>query len=163
MRKSPWPKRKRKWRETVPAPRRLLTKMIPLQPCLKKIPIQVINPRDCKRREETHQMEQPLKRPQQRSSRNCSDNFLKKESTILLNSGFFESCLSNTNANAVLKEGSGASTAIFEAAGRRKLAQACKKIGSCPVGSAVSTLAFNLKAKYIIHRKRLCQFCGFHI
>lgn len=54
-------------------------------------------------------------------------------------------------ANTMLKEGSGASTAIFEAAGRRKLTQACKKIGSCPVGSAVPTLAFNLNAKYIIH------------
>ncbi len=54
-------------------------------------------------------------------------------------------------ANTMLKEGSGASTAIFEAAGRRKLTQACKKIGSCPAGSAVPTLAFNLNAKYIIH------------
>ena len=54
-------------------------------------------------------------------------------------------------ANTALKEGSGTSTAIFEAAGRKKLTQACKKIGSCEVGSAVPTLAFDLEAKYIIH------------
>ena len=54
-------------------------------------------------------------------------------------------------ANEKLKEGSGTSTAIFEAAGRKQLTQACKKIGSCEVGSAVPTLAYNLNAKYIIH------------
>ena len=54
-------------------------------------------------------------------------------------------------ANSELKEGSGASAAIFEAAGRRKLTQACKKLGHCEVGSAVPTLAFDLDAKYIIH------------
>lgn len=54
-------------------------------------------------------------------------------------------------ANERLKEGSGASAAIFEAAGRKQLTQACEKIGFCEVGSAVPTLAFNLNAKYIIH------------
>lgn len=54
-------------------------------------------------------------------------------------------------ANSKLKEGSGSSTAIFEAAGRKKLTQACKRIGYCRVGSAVPTPAFNLDAKYIIH------------
>lgn len=54
-------------------------------------------------------------------------------------------------ANSKLKEGSGASTAIFEAADRKKLTQACKKIGYCRVGSAVPTPAFNLDAKYIVH------------
>ena len=54
-------------------------------------------------------------------------------------------------ANSKLKEGSGASTAIFEAAGRKKLTQAWKKIGYCRVGSAVPTPAFNLDAKYIVH------------
>lgn len=54
-------------------------------------------------------------------------------------------------ANSALKEGSGASTAIFSAAGRKKLTDACNKIGYCPVGSAVPTLAFKLNAKYIIH------------
>lgn len=54
-------------------------------------------------------------------------------------------------ANSELKEGTGASKAIFEAAGRRKLAKACKEIGCCDVGNAVPTLAFDLQAKYIIH------------
>ena len=54
-------------------------------------------------------------------------------------------------ANPMLKEGSGASTAIFEAAGRKKLAQACEKLAPCEVGSAVPTLAFKLNAKYIVH------------
>lgn len=54
-------------------------------------------------------------------------------------------------ANEKLKEGGGASAAIFEAAGRKQLTQACRKIGFCEVGSAVPTLAFNLNANYIIH------------
>ena len=54
-------------------------------------------------------------------------------------------------ANTRLKEGSGTSRAIFEAAGRKQLTQACRKIGTCPVGSVVPTLAFDLNAKYIIH------------
>lgn len=54
-------------------------------------------------------------------------------------------------ANTQLKEGNGASSAIFEAAGRKKLTQACKKIGFCEIGSAVPTLAYDLDAKYIIH------------
>lgn len=54
-------------------------------------------------------------------------------------------------ANESLKEGSGTSKAIFEAAGRKVLTKACSKIGHCNTGSAVPTLAFNLNAKYIIH------------
>ena len=54
-------------------------------------------------------------------------------------------------ANPELKEGSGVSTAVFEAAGRKDLTKACHKIGHCDIGSAVPTLAFNLNAKYIIH------------
>ena len=54
-------------------------------------------------------------------------------------------------ANSKLKEGSGTSTAIFQAAGRKKLTKACKDIGFCEVGSAVPTLAFDLDAEYIIH------------
>ena len=54
-------------------------------------------------------------------------------------------------ANTELKEGSGASTAIFEAAGRKKLTKACREIGFCEIGSAVPTLAYDLDAKYIIH------------
>ena len=54
-------------------------------------------------------------------------------------------------ANRNLKEGSGASRAIFEAAGRKELTQACEEIGHCDMGSAVVTLAYNLDAEYIIH------------
>ncbi len=54
-------------------------------------------------------------------------------------------------ANAAMKEGSGASTAIFEAAGRRQLTKACERIGKCEVGLAVPTKAFKLNSKYIIH------------
>lgn len=54
-------------------------------------------------------------------------------------------------ANEKLKEGSGASTALFEAAGRKKLTKACMEIGHCDIGSAVPTLAFNLKARFLIH------------
>lgn len=54
-------------------------------------------------------------------------------------------------ANTRLKEGSGTSRAIFEAAGRKQLTQACRNIGTCSVGSAVPTLAYDLNAKYIIH------------
>lgn len=54
-------------------------------------------------------------------------------------------------ANTKLKEGSGASEAIFKAAGKKELTKACKKIGSCELGSAVPTLGYNLPAKYIIH------------
>ena len=49
-------------------------------------------------------------------------------------------------ANEKLKEGSGTSKAIFEAAGRSNLKQECEKIGHCEVGSAVPTSAYNLNA-----------------
>lgn len=54
-------------------------------------------------------------------------------------------------ANEHLREGSGASRAIFKAAGRMALTKACKEIGHCNMGSAVPTLGYNLKSKYIIH------------
>ena len=54
-------------------------------------------------------------------------------------------------ANTGLHEGSGVSTAIFQAAGRKKLTEACQKIGSCEEGKAVVTPGFDLKADYIIH------------
>lgn len=54
-------------------------------------------------------------------------------------------------ANEALKEGSGTSKAIFNAAGRKELTQACEKLGHCNIGSAVPTLAYNLTSKYIIH------------
>lgn len=54
-------------------------------------------------------------------------------------------------ANEKLREGSGTSKAIFDAAGRSKLTKACTEIGHCDTGSAVPTPAFDLDAKYIIH------------
>lgn len=54
-------------------------------------------------------------------------------------------------ANEALKEGSGTSKAIFTAAGRKELTQACKELGHCSTGSAIPTLAYNLSSKYIIH------------
>lgn len=54
-------------------------------------------------------------------------------------------------ANEHLKEGSGASQAIFEAAGRSALTKYCDKLGHCDIGNAVPTPAFKLPAKYIIH------------
>ena len=54
-------------------------------------------------------------------------------------------------ANSKLIEGSGASTAIFQAAGRKELTKECKIIGHCEVGSVVPTYAYNLSAKYIMH------------
>ena len=58
-------------------------------------------------------------------------------------------------ANPELKEGSGASTAIFKMAGRNNLKLACERIikdrGTIRVGTAIPTLGFNLEATYIIH------------
>lgn len=54
-------------------------------------------------------------------------------------------------ANTQLKEGSGASQAIFEAAGRKKLTKKCNEIGYCEMGAAVPTLGYDLDCKTIIH------------
>ena len=54
-------------------------------------------------------------------------------------------------ANTKLKEGSGTSRAIFEAAGKKKLTEACKSIGEAKLGTAVPTSGFDLNSKYIIH------------
>lgn len=54
-------------------------------------------------------------------------------------------------ANEELVQGSGTSTAIYEAAGEDALEKACRMIGHCDMGRAVITKGFNLPAKYIIH------------
>lgn len=54
-------------------------------------------------------------------------------------------------ANEKLKEGAGTSKAVFAAAGRSKLKEACAEYGHCDVGAAVPTPAFGLNAKYILH------------
>lgn len=54
-------------------------------------------------------------------------------------------------ANSKLLMGGGVCGAIFKAAGKKKLQKECEEINYCPVGNAVITKAYNLKAKYIIH------------
>ena len=54
-------------------------------------------------------------------------------------------------ANTKLLPGGGVCGALFKAAGFLPLALACRKIGSCAVGSSVMTQGFKLKAKAIIH------------
>lgn len=54
-------------------------------------------------------------------------------------------------ANTELLEGSGASRAIYLAAGEERLQKACRKIGHCDLGKAVITEGFDLPARYIIH------------
>lgn len=54
-------------------------------------------------------------------------------------------------ANTDLKAGGGVCGALFAAAGRERLGQACSRIGFCPTGEAVVTEAFDLPARYIIH------------
>jgi O-acetyl-ADP-ribose deacetylase (regulator of RNase III) len=54
-------------------------------------------------------------------------------------------------ANPQLMQGGGVCGAIFAKAGPEQMAEACAQIGRCPVGGAVITPGFNLKAKYVIH------------
>lgn len=54
-------------------------------------------------------------------------------------------------ANTRLQAGGGVCGALFEAAGAADMQAACDAIGGCPTGSAVSTPAFALAAKWVIH------------
>ena len=54
-------------------------------------------------------------------------------------------------ANSHLERGGGVCGAIFRAAGSEKLQEECRKKAPCPVGQAVLTKGYGLKAKYIIH------------
>lgn len=55
-------------------------------------------------------------------------------------------------ANPALAAGGGVCGAIFRAAGKAKLTEACSRIGHCPTGAAVATPAFNIAtARWIIH------------
>lgn len=47
--------------------------------------------------------------------------------------------------------GSQTEAAVYEAAGRRRLLKARKKIGEIAIGAAAATKAFRLSVKYIIH------------
>lgn len=54
-------------------------------------------------------------------------------------------------ANTTLKMGGGVCGAIFLEAGPKELQEECDRIHMCPVGSAVITSGYKLKAEYIIH------------
>jgi O-acetyl-ADP-ribose deacetylase (regulator of RNase III) len=54
-------------------------------------------------------------------------------------------------ANTQLMEGGGVCGAIFAAAGRDALRDACDEAGSCPTGSARATAGFSLPARFVIH------------
>ena len=54
-------------------------------------------------------------------------------------------------ANTQLLAGGGVCGAIFRAAGRRELQEACNKLAPIQTGEAVITPGFNLPAKFIIH------------
>lgn len=53
-------------------------------------------------------------------------------------------------ANSQLVPGGGVCGVIHRAAGP-ELAQACREIGPCPTGEAVTTPGFNLPARWVIH------------
>ncbi len=54
-------------------------------------------------------------------------------------------------ANSGLQPGGGVCGSVFDRAGFADMEKACRKIGGCPVGSAVITPGFALPAKYVIH------------
>lgn len=59
-------------------------------------------------------------------------------------------CIVNA-ANEYLLPGGGVCGAVFQEAGYDELKEACERIGYCETGSAVATLGYLLKARYIIH------------
>jgi O-acetyl-ADP-ribose deacetylase (regulator of RNase III) len=54
-------------------------------------------------------------------------------------------------ANTQLAAGGGVCGAVFDKAGAEQMQAACAKLGGCPVGEAVITPGYKLKAKYVIH------------
>ena len=79
--------------------------------------------------------------------------FKKAEFAHLVKDGIqnFEGDAIVNAANSRLHEGGGVCGDIFAAAGRYELTKACNEIGGCKVGECVTTPAFKLHAKYIIH------------
>ena len=54
-------------------------------------------------------------------------------------------------ANERLAAGGGVCGAIFDGAGRSRMAAACAQIGHCPTGSAVTTPGFDLPCRWVVH------------
>jgi O-acetyl-ADP-ribose deacetylase (regulator of RNase III) len=54
-------------------------------------------------------------------------------------------------ANSGLQQGGGVCGALFAAAGRKSMQEACDSIAYCAPGQAVVTPAFDLPARYVIH------------
>ena len=54
-------------------------------------------------------------------------------------------------ANEQLAAGGGVCGAIFDGAGRGKMATACARIGHCPTGSSVVTPGFDLPCRWVVH------------
>lgn len=54
-------------------------------------------------------------------------------------------------ANERLLAGGGVCGAIFKAAGTEALAAVCAAVAPCPTGHAVSTPAFGLDARWVVH------------
>ena len=54
-------------------------------------------------------------------------------------------------ANERLAAGGGVCGAIFDGAGRSKMAAACAQIGRCPTGSVVTTPGFDLPCRWVVH------------
>lgn len=78
--------------------------------------------------------------------------------TISITVGFIEWCTTDAivnPANEGLRRGGGACGDIFDtvemAGGVDRLVAACRAIGHCPTGSAVTTESFGLLASHIIH------------
>ncbi len=60
-----------------------------------------------------------------------------------------DAIVNTANSKSVI--GSGTDSAIYKAAGKKRLFAERKKIGDIALGDAVSTAAFDLNAKYVIH------------
>ncbi|MDD4081069.1 MAG: macro domain-containing protein [Eubacteriales bacterium] len=57
----------------------------------------------------------------------------------------------NTTNTALRPSAAGVSGAVFKAAGRERLEEACRELAPCPLGGAVITPGFALPCRYIIH------------
>lgn len=65
-------------------------------------------------------------------------------------------------ANHELRAGSVDCAALFDAAGREQLQEACERLVYCDAGTAVITRGYQLSAEYIIHAVGPRWFGGYH-